>query len=997
MTKKFLFGLMAIAGLFATSCQEKIAPVVNEGDIATVSFQVSTPEIATRAYSDGTTADVLQYAVYEVKGETETILTGYPKTTEINITTSVSLQLAVGSTYSVVFWAAATEKVPYTVDFVNQNVTVDYESALSNDETRDAFYSYQKFTVTGAKTEKVELKRPFAQLNIGTNDFQAAADAGLVPETSSVTVKNVFSTLNLATGVASGEVAATFGANAIPAGEKFPVTGYDYLAMNYLLVNTDKEVVDVEFTYTTADNDARTRTVGSVPVQRNYRTNIYGRILTTTVDVEVEIKPGFDGEDYPVEVWDGETLTEPEYDSETATYTVSHASELAYLAALVNGTITKTRAAASVEEYNIVLSEDIDLAGEEWTPIGFNPKDVAGDETYFTGTFDGNGKTIHNLKISGVDKGGLGLFGAVYNATIKNVTINNVDVKAVESETDPSDLSGATGNAAYIAGGHTGAVVGYDAKTGKVSFENVHVTGLIKIEGETRNAQGQRVGGIVGGRGSSEYTFKNVSVIGDEGSYIKGYCSTAGVIGQNQGVATFENVTTYIDVYAVTFGAGGIAGIARQGSVFTNCSSAGDIYLNAYEVQPTSYSANYPYRVGGIAGCWSDSATGVLTLVNCSYTGTLNSLDKEGNTPESFDYLGYVGRGYALKNCKGSTVTIDGVSFVQAENLDYGVYTIDGVYAVNATTLRWMDKKIAAGETFEGKTFKMIENVDLKNKQWSPIGGKNSFSGIFDGNGKTISNLKYYFDGDEYFVGLFGCVDNATVKNLTITNVDIKLTGDETWGHIGAVAGWAEGTSSFENITVNGDVMIEGEMTQNGSQRIGGVVGGNQGGNLTFSNVNVNASAGSYVKGYMQVGGLAGQLQGKASFVDCSSNIDVYAQQAFAGGIIGLAAGENPLTNCHTTGNWSVVAGRAGNVNDIQRVGGIAGGWADNLTTPLVLTGCTYEGTLSAKDAAGVEPTTYDYDGFVGRGYTVNDRNGSVVIINGKEYVQVSPGNYEIR
>lgn len=996
MTKKFLYGMIAVAGLFAASCQKEL-PVVDEGDLAMVSLQVSTPEIATRAYSDGTTADVLQYAVYEVQGENDVILAGYPKTTSINITTTVSLQLAVGSTYSVVFWAAADENVPYEVDFNNQSVTVDYDSALSNDETRDAFYSYKKFTVTGSKTEKVELKRPFAQLNIGSSDFQEAADAGFAPVESSVTVKNVFSTLNLASGVASDEKEVVFGFNAIPTDETFPVAGHKYLAMNYLLMNTDKEVVDIEFTYTDDSNDTRTRTFGSVPVQRNHRTNIYGRILTADVDINVEIKPGFGDEDYPVEVWDGETLTEPEYDEETATYSVSNASELAYLAALVNGTITKTRAAASVQEYNIVLSDNIDLAGEEWTPIGFNSNEVAGNETYFTGTFDGNGKTIHNLKISGTDKGGLGLFGTVYNATIKNVTINNVDIKAVESETDPSDLSGATGNSAYIAGGHTGAVVGYDAKSGKVSFENVHVTGLIKIEGETRNAQGQRVAGIIGGRGSSEYSFKNVSVIGDEGSYIKGYCSTAGVIGQNQGVATFEDVTTDIDIYAVTFGAGGIAGIACYGSVFTNCSSAGDINLNASEVQPTSYSANYPYRVGGIAGCWSDNANGELALVNCSYTGAFNSVDKDGNSPEAFDYLGYVGRGYNLKNCKGSKVTINGVSFVQAENLDYGIYTIDGEYAVNATTLKWMDKKIAAGTTFEGMTFKMIENIDLKNNKWSPIGGKNTFEGVFDGNGKTISNLKYHFDGEEYFAGLFGCVNNATVKNLTITNVDIKLTGNGTWGHIGAVAGWAEGTSSFEDITVNGDVKIEGEMTENGSQRIGGVVGGNQGGDLTFNNVNVNASEGSYVKGYMQVGGLAGQLLGKASFANCSSNIDIYAQQAFAGGIIGLAATDNTFTNCHTTGDMNVLAGRAGNVNDIQRVGGIAGGWADNVSVPLVLTGCTFTGDLFAQDANGVTPTEFDYAGFVGRGYTLNGCDGSVVIIDGKEYVQVSPGNYEIR
>lgn len=287
---------MAVAafGMLLTSCQNDLDFVQNAGETSTVSFQVGTPEIATRAYSDGLTAKVLQYAVYDSEGNILSDLTETDAT--INGSTTVNLQLTTGDTYSVIFWAAA-ENAPYTVNFDEKTMTVSYDGAKSNDETRDAFYKYHTFTVTGAQTETIELKRPFAQLNIGTGDYTASENAGYVPTTSAVTVKNIYTTLSLVDGAATDETEAVFVANAIPEGEQFPVAGYEYLAMNYLLVNTEKEVVDVEFTYADASNDAKTRTVGSVPVQRNHRTNIYGKLLTSTVDINVEIKPEYDEDD----------------------------------------------------------------------------------------------------------------------------------------------------------------------------------------------------------------------------------------------------------------------------------------------------------------------------------------------------------------------------------------------------------------------------------------------------------------------------------------------------------------------------------------------------------------------------------------------------------------------------------------------------------------------------------------------------------------------------
>ena len=288
--KKLFLGLSAIAMLFATSCQNDadFGTIVEE--TATVSFKVETPEIATRAYSDGTTATHLQYAVYDADGNELTDLT--VTNGEIHGSTSVNLQLTTGNTYSVIFWAAAPN-APYSVDFATKQMTINYNGVASNDENLDAFYKHHTFTVRGAQTETIELRRPFAQLNIGTNDYVASENAGYLPTQSAVTVRNIYNTLNLVDGTVENEVEVAFAAADIDRTEEFPVAGYEYLAMNYLLVAADKALVDVDFIYTNG-TDAKTRTIGSVPVQRNHRTNLYGNVLTSNVEINVEIKPEYD-------------------------------------------------------------------------------------------------------------------------------------------------------------------------------------------------------------------------------------------------------------------------------------------------------------------------------------------------------------------------------------------------------------------------------------------------------------------------------------------------------------------------------------------------------------------------------------------------------------------------------------------------------------------------------------------------------------------------------
>ena len=275
--------------MFATSCQKEATLGTVNGGNATVSFKINSPVIASRAYSDGLSATVLQYALYDAAGNELTDLTVTDGT--INGSTSVELQLVSGVTYSAIFWAAAPN-APYTIDFAQKTLSVDYSAVTSNNEAYDAFYKYDTFTVTDNMAMTVELKRPFAQLNIGTSDLTAAKSAGYAVSQSKVNVP-VYTSLNLATGVASNQTNVEFALANIPAGETFPVAGYDYLAMNYLLVNSDKEVVDVTFAYTdgAVENSV---TVGSVPVQRNHRTNIYGQLLTGDITFNVVIKPEYD-------------------------------------------------------------------------------------------------------------------------------------------------------------------------------------------------------------------------------------------------------------------------------------------------------------------------------------------------------------------------------------------------------------------------------------------------------------------------------------------------------------------------------------------------------------------------------------------------------------------------------------------------------------------------------------------------------------------------------
>ena len=297
--KRYLLSSFTIvaAALLVTSCNDEMDNGLKTGDEGTVTFTAQLPsEMGTRAFADGLTAKHLQYAVYEAGQSTplkvfgdETTVVGEAEM--VNLKKSVTLKLTSGKSYDVIFWADATTDSPYTFNPASQEVSVDYSKANNNSDNCDAFFKKETITVSGNQSVDVKLTRPFAQVNIGTDDFDAAKASGLEVTQTEVVAK-AFATLNLATGEVADEADRTFTMKAIPTASdgEFPVAGgYKYLSMDYLLVGADKATVDVTFNYGGPQN----RTFTNVPVQRNYRTNIYGSLLTNTTDFNVVIEPAF--------------------------------------------------------------------------------------------------------------------------------------------------------------------------------------------------------------------------------------------------------------------------------------------------------------------------------------------------------------------------------------------------------------------------------------------------------------------------------------------------------------------------------------------------------------------------------------------------------------------------------------------------------------------------------------------------------------------------------
>lgn len=285
---------IVIAVLMAAVCSVSSCSEDNYGnDVENVSFSLSLPSESTRAMGEGLKVDRLHYYVYRKDGEALQYLDGKSGTADIvGFKADLSLSLVKGWNYKIVFWADKDDNSFYSYDAETHVMGINYDGAVGQDDSRDAFYAMEDVSLSGPVRRNLTLTRPFAQINVGTDDVQAAQEKGISVTQTGMTVKGVYDKLNLVTGeVEGGPINVEFGMGDIPdADEIFPFSGgenagsettprsYDYLAMNYVL--TAKERSTINISITTDNANVKPIEVTQVPVERNWRTNIYGSLLT---------------------------------------------------------------------------------------------------------------------------------------------------------------------------------------------------------------------------------------------------------------------------------------------------------------------------------------------------------------------------------------------------------------------------------------------------------------------------------------------------------------------------------------------------------------------------------------------------------------------------------------------------------------------------------------------------------------------------------------------
>lgn len=256
-----------------------------------------------RAISDGTSVDQLIYAVYTTDG-TPVI----PKVKVDNagaICTEEGLKLSVtvlnGYEYKLVCWAQNSACTAYTVSD-DMKVSVDYDG-YNNDELRDAFFGVSEPFTVNDKNIRVELKRPFAQLNAAAHPFEwkHVKDYHNFEITqSSATISGIPNVLNLLDGSVKGETDVYFKPAAIPTDPLFVDVDengkdeeYVHVSMSYVLVSDSEQGTThkVDFHFYDKEGNAvkfskfHEQMLEEVNLQRNMQTNIVGQVLSTKGDL----------------------------------------------------------------------------------------------------------------------------------------------------------------------------------------------------------------------------------------------------------------------------------------------------------------------------------------------------------------------------------------------------------------------------------------------------------------------------------------------------------------------------------------------------------------------------------------------------------------------------------------------------------------------------------------------------------------------------------------
>lgn len=491
--------------------------------------------------------------------------------------------------------------------------------------------------------------------------------------------------------------------------------------------------------------------------------------LAALVWIAVPVSARAEGE--TVDTWDGtvEAFTEGSGTKEDP-WRIENAEQLAYLAQQVNN-------GTNYRGKHFLLVSDLDLSVKEWTPIG----------TYsnsFWGGFDGGGRTITGMTITGKENKYVGLFGACYNFTAPSSYIKSVTVKRanISGHSFVGAIAGAGANisdcysientiyASRCVGGVCGSLIG-------------NISGCYNSSSVKGNST---AGGIMG----------SASYEGRDGNGVVQYCYNIGAVTVSQQDSSV----------------GGITGASANRYNISNCLNCGKITGNGKNVGGIvgSTDSSYMNFIGNCyynsdlnnAGVGEGASDKVIPLTTSQLCGALpKGLDptiwKEGSVDTSTAVA--TGTGSRFGTAAGTYINLTKVADIKETKTApvpvYNYVTTNGNDWDTYTLITTAEEFAAIGqdrdETKWSANYVLGNDIDVSGVELRSIGNPGTpYTGKFSGDGHTISHVDMTKEDGVYSSGLFAQIGNSSGKSgkvilLLAANGDIVSSYSETGGICG--------------------------------------------------------------------------------------------------------------------------------------------------------------------------------------------------------------------
>lgn len=302
MKNLFLF----FAGFFLlalSACQNDEFGENGKGTVS-VSFTAQLPEGGATTRADAGDGSQINRCILEVYLGDEVYVR---KVVAVSGTSATfkDVRLLTSQRYDFVFWAdhvtvtdsdeALEADLHYDTSANLTNITFkgDYNGS-TKDDTRDAFFCKTTQDVTNALALNVNLTRPFGQLKLITDDYNKISN-GHAPTTAKLTFKSVHTGFNALLGEPTAATTSELNylfADIVNLNSE--TAGKALLTLDYIFAPSSGQLpMDMTLTAPISGQNDVTRDLTSIPIQRNYVTNVTGSLLTSTANVTATLEPAF--------------------------------------------------------------------------------------------------------------------------------------------------------------------------------------------------------------------------------------------------------------------------------------------------------------------------------------------------------------------------------------------------------------------------------------------------------------------------------------------------------------------------------------------------------------------------------------------------------------------------------------------------------------------------------------------------------------------------------